>query len=498
MKINIMHYKALTRAKAFAALICISTAVTAVADTIPSAPVMNLNIDSCRNMALRNNKTIRMADQAITGAGYLRKSAAAAYLPSLDFAMSYVYNQRDINLLGADAKLPTMTFDPHTQSYQYNILIDQLTGKPVINPETGSVIPTEVAVIPKEAMSYNTHQLIGGAVTLTQPVFMGGEIRAMNEITHYAEELARSQRNSTIQDVIYAVDEAYWQVVSLGEKQRLADSYLSLMDTMMHNVNAMYQQGVATRSDILTVQVRANEAEIAKTKVANGLSLSRMALAQLCGLPIHTQMTLADQQLVCSANNATYPLPDMADVYRDRQDLLSLRHSISIFEQKEKVALAQMLPKLAIVGMYAFSNPNTNNGFHRSFGGGFSIGATLTVPLWHWGGNYNKYKAAQVETNIQRLLLADAYEKVDLQVNQARFKYDEALRTYTMTQKNMEKADENLRQARLAFKEGMMTVNDVMIAHTAWLKAHSEYIDAEISIQLCKVYLQKVLGRMPY
>jgi outer membrane protein TolC len=456
-----------------------------------------VSLDSCRQMAIHNNKMIQMADKNIESAGYLNKAAKAAYLPGLDFNMSYFYNQHKIALLGEDSMLPTMSFNPSTGSYNYNILTNA-SGEPVLNPSTGSYIPTEVAVIPKEALTYDIHNVVAGAVTLTQPVYMGGAIRAMNEITHYAGELARSMRNSAVQDVVYAVDEAYWQVVSLKEKQRLADSYVCLVDTFLYNVNAMYDQGVATRSDILSVQVKANEASITQTKVNNGLSLSRMALAQICGLPIDTQLELSDEALRDEPGEAAPVTYNMEDVYAARQDLQSLRHGISIYQQKEKLALSEMMPKLAIVGAYAFSNPNTIDGFQKRFGGGFSVGATLTVPLWHWGGNYNKYKAAQVETASQRLLLDDAQEKVNLQVSQARFKYEEAYKTYNMTVTNQQKADENLRQAELGFREGVLTTDDVIAAQTAWLQAHSEKIDAEIAIRLCNVYLSKVLGTMSY
>lgn len=478
-------------------LVISSVVVTAISESgAQSLPVMT--IDSCRALALRNNKAIAMADNNVTSARYLHKSAKAAYLPGVDFSMSYFYNQHKIALLGEDAKLPTMSFDPSTGNYSYNLLRNPETGEPVVDPKSGSPIPSEVAIIPKEAMTYDIHNVAAGAVTLTQPVYMGGAIRAMNEITRYTELLAGSARNAAVQDVVYAVDEAYWQVVSLKSKKQLADSYVALTDSFLYNVQAMYDEGVATKSDILTVQVKANEAAIAQTKVDNGLSLSRMALSQLCGLPIHEQYELSDEQPAHELP-ATIPSDEnMEEVYASRQDLAALRHGISIFEHKEKLALAEMLPKLAIVGAYSFSNPNTINGFKKSFGGGFSVGATLTVPIWHWGGDYNRYKAAKAQTSVQRLMLADAEEKVDLQVNQARYKYEEAFKTLNMTLTNQKKADENLRQAQLAFKEGQLTTDDVIAAHTAWLQAHSECIDASIAVRLCSVYLSKVLGKMPY
>ncbi len=436
-----------------------------------------------------------MAEENIASAGYTRKAARAAYLPGVDFTGGYTYNQHQIELLGADAKLPTMSFDPQSMKYEMNLLKGP-DGVPVKDPQSGSYIPTEVAVIPKEAMSFDTHNVFAGAVTLTQPVFMGGQIRALNAIARYAEQAATTARNAAAQEVVYAVDEAYWQVVSLGEKRKLAESFLELVDTLKHDVDVMVRTGVATKSDALTVEVKYNEAQIALTKVTNGLTLSRMALAQLCGLPVDTKMVLEDEQLHRTGAPDRLPTENMADIYSRRQDLATLRAGISLLEGREKMALGDMLPKVAAFGAYSFSNPNVNHGFEKRFGGGFNVGAMVTIPIWHWGGNYNKYKAAKAQTNMQRLLLEDAQEKVQLQVQQARFSYDEAYKTYDMTLTNMKSADENLRQAQLGFREGVLTSEDVIRAQTAWVQAHSEKIDAQIGISLCRTYLSKVLGTL--
>ncbi len=462
-----------------------------------TAGAQTVTLDSCRNMALANNKAIRMADEAIRGAGYERKSAFAAYLPGIDFTGGYMYNQHQIELLGADAKLPTMSFDPATQTFKYNVLTTP-DGTPIKDPSTGGYIPTEVALIPKEAMQFDTHNVFAGAFTLTQPIFMGGMIKAMNDITKYAENIAYAAKSAAVQDVIFGVDQAYWTVVSLDEKKRLARSFVNLVDSLRFNVDAMLREGVATRADLLTVDVKLNEAKIMLTKVDNGLTLSRMALAQICGLPVNERMTLADEgeRSISAATPIAPQSYNMEDVYARRSDLEIIRQSINMLGSREKLAMGAMLPKIAAVGSYSFSNPNVNHGFEKKFGGGFSIGATLTIPIWHWGRDYNHYRSTKATTNAQRIMLEDLQEKIDLQVNQAKYSFDEAVKTYEMTLSNMKSAEENLRCAQLAYREGLMTTDDVIAAQTAWLAANSEKIDAQIAIRLCDVYLSKVLGTL--
>ena len=150
-----------------------------------------------------------------------------------------------------------------------------------------------------------------------------------------------------------------------------------------------------------------------------------------------------------------------------------------------------MLPTVALTGNYMISNPNLFNGFEKEFKGVFNVGVLVRIPLLHWGENVYKYRAAKSESLIARLEIEDAKEKIELQVNQATFKVDEARKRLGMTAKNLEKADENLRNAQVGFGEGVLTTDNVLEAQTAWLKAQSEHIDAEIDTKLCEVYLSK-------
>lgn len=473
----------------------IVTAMIATAVAVGRAGVP-IPLDSCRNMALRNNKTIQIAQERINAADYQKKQAFAAYLPGFDFAGAYIYNQKEISLLSDDQMLPTKSFNPATGSYDYN-LVTGPGGVPV--QVNGQYVPSTVAVIPKEALTYDIHNMFGGAVTLTQPIYMGGKIRALNKMAELGKEIAGQMRDNTAREVVYSVDAAYWQVVSLGEKKKLAVSYIELLDTLHSNVEAMIRQGVATNSDLLNVEVKLNEANIDLTKVDNGLALSRMALAQICGMPMTEQFTLADEVTDRKAFDAEMPQSySMDEVYNNRSDLKSLSLAVQVYEQKQNEARSSMLPTVALMGSYGFSNPNVFNGFDKSVKGMFSVGAMVKVPLWHWGGNYYKYRAARSERIVKELELEEAKEKIELQVSQASYKTAEAAKTLRTTESNLAKADENLRQAQLGYKEGVMTLDNVMAAQTAWLKANSENIDAEIDVQLCNVYLSKVTGTLKY
>ena len=225
-------------------------------------------------------------------------------------------------------------------------------------------------------------------------------------------------------------------------------------------------------------------------RAASGMPMVQFSLPAM--------MTLADEGRD-DLNLALAPSAfNLDEVYDKRHDVRSLVLATKIYDQQVKVARSEMMPKLAAVAALHATNPNSYNGFENRFGAAFSIGATLQVPLWHWGGLSNKVKAAQVDAAVKRLELDDAKEKIALQISQAAFRYQEAFKTLEATKANLDQANENMRIADLAFKEGMGTIDEVLTAQTAWLKANSEKIDAEIDVQLTYEYLTKVMGTMNY
>ena len=462
-------------------------------------------LDSCRNMAINNNKQIRIANEKIKAAGYEKKSAFANYLPGFDAVGGYMYNSKEISLLSDKQKeqlsnAGTNTLAPIMQQIiaQHPELGPQLQqlGAGIINSVNGA----GQSLV--NALRTNTTNMFGGAITLTQPIYMGGKIRAYNQITKYAEELAKTQKNTAVKDLVFQTDEIYWQVVSLVYKKKLAESYADLLDSLYQNVEAMIAEGVATQSDGLTVAVKQNEAQITLTKVSDGLSLSKMLLAQICGLPINMPYTLADEIEELHEENLPTPTNsiNMDEVYANRSEIQSLTLATEIYKQKQKVALSAMLPNLALTGSYMFSNPNVFNSFEKRVDGFFNVGVMLKIPVFHWGKDFYKVKAAKTERNIALLNLEEAKEKIELQVNQATFKVNERWRI--LTYKSMpsvasrEKAEENLRNAQIGFEEGVLTTDNVLEAQTAWLQAQSEKIDAEIDVRLCEVYLSKAMGLM--
>jgi len=268
-----------------------------------------------------------------------------------------------------------------------------------------------------------------------------------------------------------------------------------LLEKMQKDVDALIESGVATKADELSVAVKKNEAEMTLFKVDNGIRLSKMLLAQYCGLPLEEEYSLVDEtnDEIAIAEPELY---DMNEVYSNRNEVKSLDIATSIYEQKVKVERAGLMPNVALFGTYAGTNPSTKHGFEKEFGFDWHVGVLVNIPLLHWGENIYTMKAAKCEANIARYKEEEAKEKIELQVSQSSFKQSEAIRKWEVSKRNLERAEENLRYATLGFKEGVIPASNLLEAQTAWLAAHSDKIDAEIEAKMSEINYQKAVGKI--
>lgn len=463
-----------------------------------------LNLDSCRTLALSNNKELRMSKEKVNAAHYQQKAAFTNFLPKIDMMGTYMRTEKEISLLSDDQKSAISNIGtavaPMGQKLQ-QILSSDPSLAPLLTP-LQSVMGTLPGALNQvgqgmvDALRTDTRNMFGGMVTLTQPIFMGGKIIAYNKITKFAEQLAESQHATELQDVILNTDQAYWQVISLVNKKKLAESFLDLVTKLDSDVSKMVAEGVATKADELSVKVKVNEAEMTLTKVENGLSLSKMVLCQLCGIPLDTPITLADENMENITLPDTYIEGNVNTALSNREELKSLELASKIYRQKVNVTRSEFLPSVGLTATYLVTNPSLVNGFERKMRGMWGVGMMVKIPVFHWGEGIYKVKAAKAEANIAQYKLDDVKEKVELQVTQATYKVNEATKKLAMAEKNMAKADENLRYANLGFQEGVIPTSNVLEAQTAWLSAQSGKIDAQIDVKMSEIYLNKSMGTL--
>lgn len=484
-------------------------ALTTLATSVQAQ--QTLTLDSCRAMALRNNKTLSASRLQLDMARYNKKAAKTKYLPHISALGGYELTSREISLLSKDQKSALSNAGTNTTGALHNDIAGALTNlaqQGILTPEqasnlggmfgqVGSKIGEAVNHVGQnivDAFRTDTRQMYALSVMLTQPIYMGGAIIAANRMADIGEEMAQNNIEASTQNTLHSIDQAYWTVVSVHHKKQLAESYLAVVKKLDDDVSKMIREGVATRADGLKVDVKVNEAEMSLTQAENGLALAKMLLCQLCGMDVDSDITLADENADNIVEQADDAQADRAVAMENRPELKLLQNSADMSRQATRLVRAAYLPQVLLTGGYVATNPNVFNGFERKLSGMWNVGVMVRVPLWNWMEGSYKVRASRIATTIVELERDDIREKIDLQVSQSQFKVKEANRRLAMATKNVENAEENLRCANLGFKEGVIPTTDVMAAQTAWVQAQSQKIDAEVDVKMSQVNLKKALG----
>ena len=459
-----------------------------------------LTLDSCRALAIGNNTEIKIAEERIMAARQERKAAFSNYFPKLTGCATYLHNQKNSSLISDSQKEildnigTTLVESGSSTMNELTALFPKLQDIISILAEKDFATPiNNIGKAVSDALSIDTRNIYIAVLSLEQPLYAGGKIIAYNKMAKYAEELAGYGKETARQQIILATEQAYWQIVSIANKRKLAESMVRLVEKLKNDIIELKNAGIATEADILSVSVKLNEAEIALLRATDGEKLARMLLAKICGLPLDSPLMLSDESFedipIAEADDYRYTFSSV----ENRPEIKSLQSAVKIYRQKANIVLSDYLPQAAFTANYFATSPNIINGFNNRFKGMWNVGVVLKIPF-NWGEGYHKIKSARSETIIAKYTLDKITQEIELQQKQAIQQKSEARKRLSVAYSNISVAEENLRNAEIGFKEGVATSSNVLEAQTAWLLAHSTLIDARIEILLSEAYLKRTLG----
>jgi len=461
------------------------------------------SLEKCRSLALEHNQKVKIAQSQIEAADAAKKAAFAQYLPNFSATGAYTYTNKDYQLLSENKFLPVV---PYTA-------IDQATGAldlsnpavaastVVINPSTGQVVTdasgnpvfqkyTYLPASETKINMRNIYILNGG---FSQPVFMGGKIRETNRLAKYAREIAEQSLSLTKNELMYSTEEAYWRIVSLKEKVRMANEYEAMLKRLVSDLENIHGEGIITKNDLLKAKVKLSESELMVLKAQNGLELSKMALCQMIGVPYSTQFEVSDSLNSIDPNLLSYMINE--DAIADRPELKILQKNVDVAKSNENIMISRYLPNIVMNAGYTYGNPNPFNGFEKEFGGAVTAGVVANVPIFHFGDRQHTLAAARKEKEAADLKVQETKELLVLQLQQAVYQFTESAKKCEFAQMALDQAKQNLIYTGDNFAEGMLKTTDMLEAQVLWQKAWSDLIDAKTEQQMSVCNLKKVSGK---
>ncbi len=422
-----------------------------------------LTLDSCLALARRNNRELQSAALSVDKAKQVKSQALTKYFPQISGTA-----------MGYHSLHPLL--EPSIDNIGNNTVREILT---TLYNEYGAALGLP------SSLSFLQYGYMAG-VSAIQPVYVGGKIVNGNRLAKVGVEAAELQQLIAERDLLETVEESYWLVVGLRDKQTTLTATTHLLDTIHHTVACAVEAGLALSSDLLQVEMR--QSEIARTQVqlTNGIELATRALCQSIGIPYSDTLTLSSDSLTNTLPTTHYTLPTIGETGGGlpESDLLALQTKAA--QLQYKMALADALPQVAVGAAYGYGKLQadlTRNNIGHSTGNG-ALMVTVSVPLTEWWETGHKLKEKSIAIEQAKLEEADKNELLALRTQQTLNQLVEAQWLIQETDKAKQKAQENYRLAALHYQSGFNTIADLLTAQAMLSKAENDFTDALITYRI--------------
>lgn len=335
-----------------------------------------------------------------------------------------------------------------------------------------------------------------------QPVFAGGQIVNGNRLARLQEEIRQLQLQMSERDVSLQVARLYWQVVALKANIGTLDAADRQLAEVHKFTSDYAAAGLTTRNDVLRVELKQQELASSRLQLQNGIALSEMALAQLCGTPTAPSASSATVPAVSPAGSCSerspidslisrigadttqlaevstpLPLGEGLGVGLRIESLLS-RKAVDAAALQVKMERGKYMPTAAI-GIsdmyYNMMAKNVNNGV---------VFATVAVPISAWWGGSHAIRKAKLAQQKAANDYEDTVEKLRLDNQTAWNNLQESLSQITIAEKSITSAEENLRMSFDQYKAGTLPLIDLLDAQTLRQQAADRLIEARANYQL--------------
>jgi outer membrane protein TolC len=428
-----------------------------------------LSLKESRTLALEYNQKIKIADQIIAENQSNVKFAFTHFLPNLSAGGSYNYYHDidDISLSGGF--LPTANSLAEAQQGTFTGTSD--VYMPGLNLEMGNI-------------DYYSANL-----QVVQPIYMGGKIRTAYSMSKLGSEISIYNKKLQSSDVLLETDQAYWNLVSVKEKVSLTKKYVTMLSTLVQDLQNAFDLEITTKNELLKAQVQLNQARLNLFRIENGYVLSQMALCQVIGRDLMSNVVAIDTTI--EVNRSAVQADYMQKALQNRPELLMQAKQVEISKEQVKYERAEYLPQMGVGASYSY-NSKINNmiGSTKML----AVQANVSVPIFHWQERKHKLATARFKSKQIELEMDRTEDLISLEVQQSYFKLQEAFQQIELAKISMDQANENVELTQNSFYEGLANTRELLDAQAFWQKAHSELIDSKINYKLSEIQFMKSTG----
>lgn len=438
-------------------LLCALSVAKLTAQTT-TAP-RTITLEEGLGLALANSPQLRKAQLDREGFELRLREARSAAYPSINATVTYEYAP----------VLPT-----------------QLLPGTLFGMAEGTFVPAQFG---------RPWQMTSGA-TVTQRIYDESMFRGIPAITagRAVSDLLVAR---TEEDILYNTATVFYQTLQTEQLLRAVNANTEKLGTLQRMAELQLANDVAIPTDVKRIRVARTNLETQRQKLHTGISVLHQTLQYLCGVPFETPLQLIEDVTSPAADSLRW-LSLTFEPETLTEHLLIVR-SLELNRIQTRSKWAERLPSLSAyaTGMYQIWRDDAN--VFRSDGtwyGAAAFGLKVDVPIFDGFSRNRKVNVLQLEAQK----LQEDRRQLDgaraLEFRQAREELQNAIRLLQYQSDNVALAREVADKLLLQYKEGVVSLTDLLNTQTILSEAETNYWQQVFSYKLAVLKLLKASGKL--
>lgn len=293
---------------------------------------------------------------------------------------------------------------------------------------------------------------------------------------------SRSGENFRLGDVA-VLSELYRELVDVSRQ------YQSSVGKLVAIVQERVEAEFTDRNDLLMAEVKKNEADYQLLQAIHDADVSFLSMAVLAGLSADSVFELDSLVVpVCEATVHTGFHPENSN----RAELRIATENIARQQSLMKLENSQFLPHLSVGVDGSYAAPGYD--FTADMDWNYAIYAKLSIPLYEWGKRKNVRRAGNYQVRMAKENYSKVVDPIYLETETAGSAYRQAVEQVLLTEQSLEKAAESESISLDNYREGLISIVEVINAQLYHLQARVNYIQSKLKAQVSRSDYYRAIG----
>ena len=353
------------------------------------------------------------------------------------------------------------------------------------------VVNTQIGTFNISPAIFNNYNM---KLTLQQPIFTGFKLESNSAIAKLNYLATEQQFNADENDLVFNIKNAYWSLFKANQIKKVTEENVSQVEAHLTDAQNLFKQGLATKNDVLKVQVQLGEAQLGLIDAKNAVKLANLNLDNVLGISLSTQIETIDS--VNAHVGTSYEIGSLLEqAYDKRPELKSMDYRVQASEKGVTAAKSDWFPQIYLVGDYNYARPNPRIlPTQDKFNGTWDVSVSMSLNLWNWGATIDKTDQANAQFEQAKDTYKIVKDRVTLEVTQNFLNVQKSKEKMTVAEQSVSQAEENYRITDEKFKNGLALNSDLLDAEVALLRAKTNYIQSIVDYELAQAQLKKSIG----